>query len=67
MSVRRRAALESDVNLWGHGTGKTKDYTHWVFRDATGMSLVVELSYWVPARSLKRSRAPDLDVHPARE
>lgn len=37
-----RAALESDVNLWGHGTGKTKDYTHWVFRDATGMSLVVE-------------------------
>ena len=27
---------------------------------------MVELSYWSPARRLKRSRAPDLDVHPAR-
>ena len=36
-----RAALETDVQLWGHGN-KGKDYTHWVLRDASGMSLVVE-------------------------
>jgi len=36
-----RAALENEVNLYGHGMGG-KDYTHWVLRDATGMSLVVE-------------------------
>ena len=30
------------------------------------MRLVVELSYWMPDRRPKRSRAPDLDVHPAR-
>lgn len=36
-----RAALEHDVQLWGHGV-QEKDYTHWVLRDARGMSLVVE-------------------------
>ena len=36
-----RTALEKEVQLWGHGT-QGMDYTHWVLRDATGMSLVVE-------------------------
>jgi len=36
-----RAALEHEVQLWGHGTGNA-DYTHWVLRDASGASLVVE-------------------------
>jgi len=39
-----RRALESQVQLWGHGTlaGHPVDYTHWVFRDSSGMSLVAE-------------------------
>eukprot|EP00900_Chrysochromulina_parva_P024099 jgi/Chrpa1/6322/Chrysochromulina_OHIO_Genome00014229-RA len=37
-----RAALSSDINLYGHNTLLGEDYTHWVFRDATGQSLVVE-------------------------
>ena len=43
-----RSALTNDVQLWGHGVSGA-DYTHWVFRDATGQSLVVEkkqLSTW---------------------
>jgi penicillin V acylase-like amidase (Ntn superfamily) len=36
-----RAALESEVALYGHGV-HGNDYTHWVLRDATGASLVVE-------------------------
>ena len=36
-----RDALEHGVSLWGSGTGG-KDYTHWVLRDASGKSLVVE-------------------------
>ena len=36
-----REALEEHVQLWGHGT-MGKDYTHWVLRDATGRSLVIE-------------------------
>jgi penicillin V acylase-like amidase (Ntn superfamily) len=37
-----RRALAEDVQLWGHGE-LGADYTHWVFRDATGQSLVVEV------------------------
>jgi len=36
-----RNALTHEVQLWGHGEGG-KDYTHWVLRDATGASLVIE-------------------------
>lgn len=37
-----RKALTNDVQLWGHGH-MGADYTHWVFRDATGRSLVAEV------------------------
>jgi penicillin V acylase-like amidase (Ntn superfamily) len=42
-----RSALTNDVQLYGHGMPARPgdvgaDYTHWVFRDATGQSLVVE-------------------------
>lgn len=36
-----KTALVNDVQLYGHGT-MGFDYTHWVLRDATGASLVVE-------------------------
>ena len=34
-------------------------------RCRTSIHFVVELSYWIPTRRLKRSRAPNLVVHPA--